>query len=51
MNNPSVQGDQYAVIEIEVPKDLTPEAKRKLKAFEAEYQKSSRSGSRNGTAA
>ena len=51
MNNPSVQGDQYAVIEIEVPKDLTPEAKRKLKAFEAEYQKSSGSGSRNGTAA
>ena len=36
MNQPSVHGDQYAVVEIQVPQNLTPEAKRKLKEFEQE---------------
>lgn len=34
MNNASVRGDQYAVVEIQVPRSLSPEAKEKLKEFE-----------------
>ena len=34
MNNPSVHGDQYVTIEVQVPCNLTPEAKQKLKEFE-----------------
>lgn len=34
MGNPSVHGDQYVKVEIQVPKDLTPEAKQKLREFE-----------------
>ena len=33
--NPSVKGDLYVVVEVLVPKDLTPEAQEKLKEFEA----------------
>lgn len=39
MNNPSVHGDQYAVVEIQVPRYLSPEAKQKLKEFEQEMKK------------
>lgn len=39
MNQPSVRGNQYATIEIQVPRTLSPEAARKLKEFE-QLQKS-----------
>ena len=39
MNNPSVHGDQYAVVEIQVPRYLSPGAKQKLKEFEQEMKK------------
>ena len=35
MKNPSVYGDQYVTVQIEVPTNLTPAAKQKLKEFEA----------------
>lgn len=35
MKNPSVYGDQYVTVQIEVPMNLTPAAKQKLKEFEA----------------
>ena len=35
MKNSSVHGDQYVTVQIEVPKYLNPEAKQKLKEFEA----------------
>lgn len=35
MKNPSQKGDQYAVVQIKVPKNLTQEAKKKLKEYEA----------------
>ncbi len=38
MNQPSVHGDQYASVEIEVPKNLSSEARRKLKEFEEAYR-------------
>ena len=34
MQNPSVHGDQYATVEIQVPRSLTPKARQKLKEFE-----------------
>lgn len=34
MKNPSVHGDQYAVVEIQVPRSLSAEAREKLKEFE-----------------
>lgn len=34
MNDPSVYGDQYVTVEIQVPVNLNPEAKQKLKEFE-----------------
>lgn len=34
MNQPSVHGDQYVTIQIEVPKSVTPEAARKLKEYD-----------------
>ena len=43
MNNPSVHGDEYATVQIEVPTNLTPEARRKLKEFEQECNGSRRS--------
>ena len=41
VKDPSVRGDQYAVVEIQVPRRLTPEAKRKLREFQQVYGKSS----------
>ena len=43
MNNQSVHGDEYATVQIEVPTNLTPEARRKLKEFEQECNGSRRS--------
>lgn len=34
MKNPSVHGDQYVTVQIDVPKNLTPEAEQKLHEFE-----------------
>ena len=34
MKNSSVHGDQYTTVQVQVPRNLTPEAKRKLKEFE-----------------
>ncbi|MGI6008465.1 MAG: DnaJ C-terminal domain-containing protein [Ruminococcus sp.] len=34
MKDPSVHGDQYAVVEIQVPRYLNPEARQKLKEFQ-----------------
>ncbi|MDO5418415.1 MAG: DnaJ C-terminal domain-containing protein [Lachnospiraceae bacterium] len=34
MNHPSSHGDQYVTVEIQVPVNLTPEAKQKLREFE-----------------
>lgn len=34
MSNPTVHGDQYVTVQIQVPEGLSPEAKRKLKEFE-----------------
>lgn len=34
LQNPQVHGDQYVTVQIQVPKDLSPEAKKKLKEFE-----------------
>ncbi|WP_283682467.1 J domain-containing protein [Parablautia sp. Marseille-Q6255] len=49
MSQPSVRGDQYVTVEIQVPRDLTMEAKRRLKEFE---QSCARRGNRpNGSAA
>ena len=36
MKNPSVHGDQYTTVEVQVPKNLTPKAKQKLREFTAE---------------
>lgn len=36
MKNSSVHGDQYTTIEVQVPKNLTPKAKQKLREFAAE---------------
>lgn len=35
MKNLSVRGDQYAIVQIQVPRHLTPEAKQKLREFAA----------------
>ena len=45
MKNPAVHGDQYAEVQIQVPTNLSSEAKKKLKEF---YQVC---GSSNGSAA
>ena len=50
LSNSSVHGDQYAVVEIAVPKNLDPEARQKLKEFEAVLEKSGR-GFHNGNVA
>lgn len=52
MNNPSVHGDEYATVQIEVPTNLTPDARRKLKEFEQECNGKRRSrGFGNGSVA
>lgn len=43
MKNPQVKGDQYVTIQIEVPKNLTVEAKRKLREFDSVLGGASRS--------
>ena len=35
MKNPSVRGDQYVTVQISVPQHLSPEARRKLREYEA----------------
>lgn len=35
MKNPSVRGDQYVTVQIQVPRRLSPEAERKLREFQA----------------
>ena len=35
MKNPSVHGDQYVTVQIKVPRHLTPQAKEKLREYEA----------------
>ena len=47
MKDSKVFGDQYAVVEIQVPTTLTPQAARKLREFEAECAKTS--GTSDGT--
>ena len=47
MKDSKVFGDQYAVVEIQVPTTLTPQAARKLREFEAECAKTS--GPSDGT--
>ena len=42
MKDSSVHGDQYVTIQIEVPRNLSPQARQKLKEFEAICQGSSR---------
>ena len=44
MKNPSEHGDQYVTVQVEVPKDLSPEAIKKLKEFDALVKKTSESG-------
>ena len=34
MKNPQVHGDQYVTVQIQVPRAISPEAKRKLREFE-----------------
>ncbi len=46
MKNPKVKGDQYVVIQIEVPRNLSPKARQKLKEFEEEMLASGSAGSR-----
>ena len=35
MKNPSVRGDQYVTVQISVPQNLSPEARQKLREYEA----------------
>ncbi|MFR1079786.1 DnaJ C-terminal domain-containing protein [Enterocloster sp.] len=46
MKDPRVYGDQYATVQIDVPRNLSPEAEKKLKEFESLLQ-----GRRGGGAA
>ena len=49
MKDSSVHGDQYTKIEISVPRNLSPEAKKKLKEFE-QLCRDSRSAGRGNAA-
>ena len=40
MKDPSVHGDQYVTVQVQVPRDLSPEAEQKLREFEAACRKS-----------
>ncbi len=46
MKDPSVHGDQYVKIEVQVPRNLSPEARQKLR----EFQQLCRGGARSGSA-
>ena len=48
MAQPSVRGDQYVTIQIQVPTRLTPEAQKKLREYEAACRK--QGGARNSAA-
>ncbi len=50
MKDPSVRGDHYVTIEIQVPETLNPEAEQKLREFE-QALKQSRTANRRGSAA
>ena len=39
MGNPSVHGDQYAAVEIQVPRNLSAQSKEKLREFEKSCRK------------
>lgn len=45
MKDPSIHGDQYVKIEVQVPKNLSPEARQKLREFQQLCQGGARSGS------
>ncbi|QDW73274.1 J domain-containing protein [Lachnospiraceae bacterium KGMB03038] len=47
MKDPSVHGDQYVTVEVQVPRNLSPEARQKLQEFE---QLCGRGGNSRGTA-
>ena len=49
MHNSSVHGDQYVTVQIQIPTDLSMEAKAKLREFQQIYQKDQRR--RKGSAA
>lgn len=49
MQNSSVHGDQYVTVQIQIPTDLSMEAKAKLREFQQIYQKDQRR--RKGSAA
>ena len=34
MKNPQVRGDHYVTVQVQVPRNITPEARRKLREFE-----------------
>ena len=50
MKNPGVYGDHYVTVQIQVPQDLSPEAKQKLKEFEELLNKERRGGKKKGAA-
>jgi len=51
MGKPAVRGDQYVTVEIEVPENLSPEAKKKLREFEQECKASAGRGFSGGRVA
>ena len=46
MKDPSLRGDQYATVQIQVPKSLSPEARKKLKEYEIASRRSRAQGPR-----
>lgn len=44
MNQPSVHGDQYVTVQIQVPTSLSPEEEQKLREYDAACKKSGRRG-------
>ncbi|MDD7208756.1 MAG: DnaJ C-terminal domain-containing protein, partial [Lachnospiraceae bacterium] len=48
MKDSSIHGDQYTTIEVQVPRNLSPEAKQKLREFEEACQKSGHETHRGG---
>ena len=51
MNQPGVYGDQYAAVEIQVPRNLGPEAREKLQEFVRACKKEQGHSFHNGSAA
>ena len=51
MNQPGVYGDQYAAVEIQVPRDLSQEAKQKLQEFAQACRRSGTGNFKKGSAA